>query len=375
MTFGEWVPQLGVGGVLECQRAERALFDMARTTSVTDTRLMRRSQQGDRRAFRALLTRYDWRLRGLAHALLLDPGRVDAVLRLAYLKAWREVVRIDPREDASAWLYRVVYNACIDGLRRESSRIGAAPPAAADVSDAAADAPPEPAIPAATGNGASSGPTAGQRTRLIEALVALVPADRVAVVLVDREGFAPEAAARILGLTPDVVEMRLADARARLTHQLGDDGAVSPAADDAAAPRADDGAVSPAADDAVAPLADDGAVSPAADDAVAPRADDAAVPLADDGAVSPAADDAVAPRADDAAVPVADDGAVSPAEVGESQSEESQSEESEIRLDDTTGADPVDANVASRSNGGRSPNGANGDSDNNGSGDSGGSEQ
>lgn len=200
----------------------KAPVDMARTTSVTDTRLMRRSQQGDRRAFRALLTRYDWRLRGLAHALLLDPGRVDAVLRLAYVKAWREVVRIDPRDDASAWLYRVVYNACIDVLRRESRRIGAAPLAALDVPDAAADAPPEPALPAATGNGASPAPTDARRRRLVEALAALAPVDRVAVVLVDREGFAPEAAARILGLTPEVVQARLVGARVRLTNQLAD---------------------------------------------------------------------------------------------------------------------------------------------------------
>jgi RNA polymerase sigma-70 factor, ECF subfamily len=327
---------------------------MARTTSVTDTRLMRRSQQGDRRAFRALLTRYDWRLRGLAHALLLDPGRVDAVLGLAYVKAWREVVRIDPREDAAAWLYRVVYNACIDGLRRESSRIGAAPPTAVDAPDAAVDAPPEPVKPAAavaTGNGASPAPTDGRRTRLVEALVALAPADRVAVVLVDREGFAPEAAARILGLSPDVVETRLAGARARLTYQLADDLAPSPA-DDSAAPPPDDDAAPPPDDDAVPPA--EAAAPPAeaaapVDDGPAP-AEDAAVPPADD-----------APPAADAAVPA--------------EAEESQSEESAIRLDDTPAADPADAKVASPSTGGGSSNGARGNGDTNGSRDSAGSEQ
>ena len=220
---------------------------MPRTTSVADTRLVRRSQQGDRRAFRALLTRYDWRLRGLAHALLLDPGRVDAVLRLAYVKAWREVVRIDPREDAVAWLYRVVYNACIDALRRESSRIGAAPPTGPDVPDAA-DGPADPVIPAASGNGASSAPTDGRQTRVVEALAALAPADRVAVVLVDREGFAPEAAARILGLSPDVADAGLAGARARLTDQLADDTA-------AARPRPPEEVESPA--DAVESRADE----------------------------------------------------------------------------------------------------------------------
>jgi RNA polymerase sigma-70 factor (ECF subfamily) len=199
---------------------------------------VRRSQQGDRRAFRALLTRHDWRLRGLAHALLLDPERVDAVLRVAYVRAWREVVRIDPREDTAAWLYRLVYNGCIDGLRRESARIGAAPPTAPDVADAddsvgaadgadavdAAVAAADPAVPPqpSGGNGDVPATTGDRRAQLVGALAALVPADRVSVVLVDREGFAPEAAARILGLTPEVVLARLVGARARLTNQLAD---------------------------------------------------------------------------------------------------------------------------------------------------------
>ncbi|MGH9250202.1 MAG: RNA polymerase sigma factor, partial [Acidimicrobiales bacterium] len=290
---------------------QRPPVDMPRNTSVTDTRLMRRSQQGDRRAFRALLSRYDWRLRGLAHALLLDPDRVDAVLSLAYVKAWREVVRIDPRADAPAWLYRVVYNTCIDGLRRESNRIGAAPPTAADVADvpdSAADPPVQP-MPVG-GNGASSPPAYGQQTRVAEALAALAPADRVAVVLVDREGFAPVAAARILGLTPDVLAARLAGARARLTNQL--------------------------ADAAVAP-----------DDEAASSADEAE-----------AAAEGVEPLAEGAAT----------------QSEESgvSSEKPEIKLDDTKSADPVEPKVASRSSAGGSSNGATGGGNTNGTDDGGG---
>jgi RNA polymerase sigma-70 factor, ECF subfamily len=285
---------------------------MQRNTSVPDTRLVRRSQQGDRRAFRALLTRYDWRLRGLAHALLLDPDRVDAVLRGAYVRAWREVVRIDPREDAAAWLYRLVYNACIDGLRRESTRIGAAPPTAPDVADTAdADAavlaadPPVQPQPAG-GNGDMPATTGGRRAQVVEALAALAPADRVAVVLVDREGFAPEAAARILGLTPEVVQARLVGARVRLTNQL---------ADVLAAPTA-----------------------PAEEEE------------------SEAQPEAAEPEAEK-----------------EAQAEEPQpaSEQPEAELDDATSTDTADTKVASRSAASASPNGSSGVASTNGSDDSG----
>lgn len=285
---------------------------MPRNTSVPDTRLVRRSQQGDRRAFRALLTRYDWRLRGLAHALLLDPERVDAVLRAAYVRAWREVVRIDPREDAAAWLYRLVYNACIDGLRRDSTRIGAAPPTAPDVADtadadAAVMAADPPAQPQPTGgNGDMPATTGGRRAQVVEALAALAPADRVAVVLVDREGFAPEAAARILGLTPEVVQAQLVGARVRLTNQL---------ADVLAAPTA------PAEEEPESQLEE-----------------------------------------------------AEPEAEHEAQSEEPQpaSEQPEAGLDDATSADPADTKVASRSAASASPNGSSGAASTNGSDDSGG---
>jgi hypothetical protein len=95
---------------------------------------------------------------------------------------------------------------------------------AADAAVPAGDPPvqPEPA----GGNGDVPATTGGRGAQVVEALAALAPADRVAVVLVDREGFAPEAAARILGLTPEIVQARLVGARARLTNQLADVPAV-----------------------------------------------------------------------------------------------------------------------------------------------------
>jgi RNA polymerase sigma-70 factor, ECF subfamily len=308
---------------------------MPRNTSLTDTRLVRRSQQGDRRAFRALLTRYDWRLRGLAHALLLDPGRVDAVLRVAYVKAWREVVRIDPREDAAAWLYRVVYNACIDGLRRESTRMGAAPPTVADVPEAVDEAADPPAQPMpAGGNGASSTTADGRRARVVEALATLAPADRVAVVLVDREGFARESAARILGLTSDEVEARLAGARARLAHQLAN---AAVAATEEATPQPEDAAPQPEAPE--------------------------------DSASQPEA-----PERQPEGPERQPEGPEAPAEQPDIELE-APAEQPDITLDDTTSADPADTKVGSRSIAGGSSNGASGGGSTNGSDDGGGSGQ
>ena len=189
---------------------------------------------------------------------------------------------------------------------------------AADAVDVAADPPVEPT--AAGGNGAAPAATGGRQTRLIEALAGLAPADRIALVLVDREGFAPEAAARILGLTPDVVEARLSSARARFTHQLADVVAAAPPPTEEAEPPPDPAETQ-------------------ADETDAPPEE---------------------PQA--------------PSEEPQAPSEEPQapSEEPTVELDDATSADPADTKVASPSAAARSPNGSSGAASTNGSDEGGG---
>src|SRR5690606_4880543 len=101
------------------------------------------------------------------------------------------VVRIKPKDDVGAWLYRVTYNACIDRLRHVD---GATTPAAATTESPAG--------------------------RLVAGLASLRAVERVAVVLVDREGFSPASAARILGLAPAALADTLETARERLTPYL-----------------------------------------------------------------------------------------------------------------------------------------------------------
>jgi RNA polymerase sigma factor (sigma-70 family) len=342
---------------------------MPRNTTVPDARLVRRSQQGDRRAFRALLTRYDWRLRGLTHALLLDPERVDAVLRVAYVRAWREVVRIDPRQNAAAWLYRLVYNACIDGLRRESTRIGAAPPTAPDVADtvdtadaadaadaavASADPPVEPEP--AGNNGDRPATTDGRQAQVVEALAALAPADRVAVVLVDREDFPPETAARILGLTPEVLQARVVGARARLTKQLAD---VLAALTTPTAPAEE---AAPAERDEPESRPEEG--EPDADEEAQSEEPQSEEPQSQE----PQSEE---PQSEEPQ-PVPEQAEAEQAEAEQPEAEQPEAEQPEAELDDATSADTAETKVASRSAAGGSPNGSSGAASTNGSDDTGG---
>jgi RNA polymerase sigma-70 factor (ECF subfamily) len=165
---------------------------------------------GDRDAFTALVRRHDERLRRLAAGLLAgDRHRMDDAMQEAYLRAYRALPGFRLEADLGTWLYRIVYNACIDELRRSRRR-----PEPVDVADQAWDRP-----------SGRSGPDAevGAADLAHRALAALPEDQRVAVVLVDGEGFDNLTAARILGIPPGTLGSRLSRARATLRHLIAEE--------------------------------------------------------------------------------------------------------------------------------------------------------
>ena len=157
-----------------------------------DKRLFRRARQGDRQAFGALLRRYDPRFRRLAARLIAEPDRVDPVLERAYLRAWRSLPMVVPPSSVAEWLYRIVYNACINEIRWAAERPSPPPVAGPRVPLPLASAP-----------------------RRLAGLRALAPEERVPLVLVDGEGFSLEATARILGRSESETAADLTRARYR----------------------------------------------------------------------------------------------------------------------------------------------------------------
>ena len=139
-----------------------------------------------------LLRRYDPRLRRLAARLIAEPDRVDPVLERAYLRAWRSVPMVVQPASVAEWLYRIVYNACINEVRWAPER--PAPPPLAG-----------PRVPL---------PMAAAQRRLA-GLRALAPEERLPLVLVDGEGFSLEATARILGRSETETAADLTRARYR----------------------------------------------------------------------------------------------------------------------------------------------------------------
>lgn len=169
--------------------------------------VVERARQGDHAAFTTLVRHYDERLRALAFRLLGDRSAMDDALQEAYVKAYRALPRFRPdRAAPGTWLYRIVYNACIDELRKRR--------------DDPFDEQREEAHPLAAGVDEQ----VNDRDALATAL-ATIPADqRAAVVLVDAEGFDYRSAAEILGVAEGTVASRVSRARAALRQALESGG-------------------------------------------------------------------------------------------------------------------------------------------------------
>jgi RNA polymerase sigma-70 factor (ECF subfamily) len=137
-------------------------------------------------------------MRTIAWKMLGDAELVDDVLQDAYLKAHRSIGQFRGDAQFQTWLHRIVVNAGVDHLRRLSTR-----------REVSLDHQPELALPCEDDRVSD-----GERVR--QALLALPADQRVAILLVDCEGYSYDEAAEILGITQGAVGSRLFRARSTL---------------------------------------------------------------------------------------------------------------------------------------------------------------
>ncbi|HET7146390.1 MAG TPA: sigma-70 family RNA polymerase sigma factor [Gaiellaceae bacterium] len=167
-----------------------------------DEVLIARARRGDDGAFTALIRRHDDELRALAYRLLGNRTQMDDALQEAYVKAYRALPRFRGDAAFGTWLYRIVYNACLDALKRTRDVVPL---------DSVRERPdPRP----------GAGERIPTRSALADALAELEPADRAAVLLVDAQGFDYRSAGEVLGVPEGTVASRLNRARSHLRGAL-----------------------------------------------------------------------------------------------------------------------------------------------------------
>jgi RNA polymerase sigma-70 factor, ECF subfamily len=177
---------------------------------LAEREVLERARRGDADAFMQLISPFDRDHRALAYGILGDRHRMDDALQEAYLKAYRGLSRFDGRAAIGTWIYRIVYNACLDELRRGGRAVHVPLETVSHL-----------ASPAEPGNAATS------REGLVNALRSLPAELRAVVVLVYAQGLDYEAVSEIVGIPVGTVASRLHRARGILRRALDDEGGAS----------------------------------------------------------------------------------------------------------------------------------------------------
>lgn len=184
-------------------------------------------RQAEAAAFIELLRLHDRGMCMLAHRMLHQQTAVDDVLQDASVKAFRGSSEPQGEAQTRTWLYRIVYNACLDRLRREkreremSSGSDGIPEYAPSCSVAY--------LGARSRNVVDREETEPMLPRAdLDAALACLPEDqRAAVLLVDGLGFSSAETAEVLGVRPSTIGPRLNHARSVLQATLAEERTMS----------------------------------------------------------------------------------------------------------------------------------------------------
>lgn len=165
-----------------------------------DAQLLAAHRAGDPQAFGILAERNFDRLWGVAMRTLGHPDDAADAVQEALVSALRRADTYRGEASVSTWLCRIVVNGCIDRLRRE-----------------------RPTVPLADQHLPRPDPAGALTTRLAvdDALLTLPVEQRVAIVLVDVQGWPVAEVAQLLQIPVGTVKSRCARGRARLATLLG----------------------------------------------------------------------------------------------------------------------------------------------------------
>ena len=189
----------------------------------SDEQLLAAHVAGDSSAFSELVRRHSDRLWAVALRTCRDPDDAADAVQDALISAYRRAETFRGTAKVSTWLHRIVVNACLDRLRAKKVRRTV----------------PLPEDSADTGLPDRRDPIAEHTTRMtvLGALGQLPTDQRLAVTLVDLEGWSVDEAAEILECPPGTVKSRCHRGRARLYALLrnhdGESGVPEPGGDQA----------------------------------------------------------------------------------------------------------------------------------------------
>jgi RNA polymerase sigma-70 factor (ECF subfamily) len=181
-----------------------------------DRGLLAAHVDGDSAAFGTLFGKHRDRLWAVALRTTGDPEEAADALQDAMVAAFRRADSFRGDAAVTTWLHRIVVNACLDRLRRRKVRTAdPLPERPEEQQDRAMAALREREDPAARAEQA-------EVRRAVRAALDRLPLDqRLALVLVDVEGYSVAETAKMLGIAEGTVKSRCARGRGKLAKVLG----------------------------------------------------------------------------------------------------------------------------------------------------------
>lgn len=177
-------------------------------------KMIRQAANGDALAFETLIEPYEKRLYALC--LRIAGNREDAMdcAQEAMLRIWRSLPKYRFQSALTTWCYRIATNACLDLLRRHRARPQVSLDALTEDGFAPADE------ISREGNPEENSEENARRAALQQAILALPPEMRAALVLRDVQGLSYDEISEILTLPAGTVKSRLNRAREKLRQAL-----------------------------------------------------------------------------------------------------------------------------------------------------------
>jgi RNA polymerase sigma-70 factor, ECF subfamily len=178
--------------------------------ALSDAEVARRVVGGDRASFEILMRRHNTRVWRAIRSVLRDEADAEDAMQQAWLSAYQHLGQFQGGSAFTTWLTRIALNEGLARLRR-SDPLGAAAELDEDTMDATASAPPDPERRAA----------GRQLAALVEEAIDGLPVNhRTVVMLREVEGLSTAEAAEALGVSEEVVKVRLHRARQALREAL-----------------------------------------------------------------------------------------------------------------------------------------------------------
>ena len=170
----------------------------------TEEELLLAFASGDVNALETLLIqKRDW-ISAVARKIIRDPHLAEDAVQEALVRIFKNAGSFKGESKASTWLYRVITNSCIDLLRKVEKYS-----TESNIDFISSDEIPE----------ISSPPTINNED-LYEALEQLPKDQKIAITLVNIEGYSVEEAAKIMEISPGTVKSRCARGRVILAKIL-----------------------------------------------------------------------------------------------------------------------------------------------------------